>query len=94
MIVHYGYTDGSGEYYITIDTDKCTGCGKCIQACPQDALQFETVMVDLDDKTVASIKEDCRRKIKYICTACKPENAATPCMSACDTQAIKCTWKA
>jgi hypothetical protein len=24
MIANYGYKDGSGEYYISIDTDKCT----------------------------------------------------------------------
>ena len=41
MITHYGYTDGSGEYYIVIDSDKCNGCGKCVQKCPQKALELE-----------------------------------------------------
>ena len=24
-IANYGYTDGSGDYYIIVDTDKCDG---------------------------------------------------------------------
>ena len=37
MLSNYGYEDGSGNYYITIDTDKCSECGEkpCLQACPQ-----------------------------------------------------------
>ena len=42
MITHYGYSDGSGEYYITIDSDKCNGCGICVKQCPMSALQLET----------------------------------------------------
>ncbi len=30
---NYGYKDGSGEYFITIDTDLCNSCGKCAEAC-------------------------------------------------------------
>jgi Fe-S-cluster-containing hydrogenase component 2 len=90
MITHYGYTDGSGEYYIIIDTDKCNGCGKCISKCPESALQLETVLIDLDDKTVASVTEVHRKKIKYTCSSCKPENNNTPCVIACEGKAIKC----
>ena len=35
MIIHYGYSDGSGEYYVSIDAEKCNGCGKCVEKCPQ-----------------------------------------------------------
>lgn len=34
MIANYGYKDGSGDYFIAIDTDKCDGCGKYVEACP------------------------------------------------------------
>ena len=34
MLANWGYQDGSGAYFITIDTDKCDGCRKCLDACP------------------------------------------------------------
>ena len=94
MITHYGYSDGSGDYYITIDTDRCNGCGKCVKQCPQSALQLETMLIDLEDKKVASVNEDHRKKIRYTCAACKPEANRAPCVFACETKAINCTWKA
>jgi NAD-dependent dihydropyrimidine dehydrogenase PreA subunit len=93
MITYYGYTDGSGEFYISVDSDRCSGCGKCAEACPQKALILETQFIDLEDKTVAAVKEEHRKKIKYTCEPCKPETGQTPCMQACPSAAIKCTWK-
>jgi len=93
MITHFGYIDGSGEYYISIDSDKCTGCGKCIQVCPVKALMLDTVFVELEDKTVASVKEEHRKKIKYTCEPCKPETNCAPCVLSCEKKAISCTWK-
>ena len=93
MITHYGYIDGSGEYYVSIDSEKCNGCGKCIKACPQGALQLEAMFIDLEDKTVASVSEDHRKKIKYTCAACKPETNNAPCVQACVAKMIKCTYK-
>jgi ferredoxin len=93
LIVHYGYTDGSGEYYLTVDTDKCSGCGKCVKQCSQSALQLETAFFDLEDKTIASVKEEHRKKIKYTCSSCKPESKSVPCVLACDTKAINCNWR-
>ena len=53
MISHFGYADGSGEYYIVIDSDRCDGCGICVEKCPQGALEMVIELVDLEDKTVA-----------------------------------------
>jgi Fe-S-cluster-containing hydrogenase component 2 len=92
LITHYGYIDGSGEYYIVIDSDKCNGCGKCAEKCPQKAIKLETEFIDLEDKTVAAITEDHRKKIKYTCGSCKPETNDTPCVLACEAKAIKCIW--
>jgi Fe-S-cluster-containing hydrogenase component 2 len=92
MITHYGYIDGSGEYYIVIDSDKCNGCGKCAKACPQTALELITEFIDLEDKTVAAVKEEHRKKIRYTCGTCKPEQNQTPCVLACGSKAIKCIW--
>ena len=55
VITHYGYADGSGEYYIVIDGDKCDGCGKCVGECPEGALEIVTALVDLEDRTVAAV---------------------------------------
>ena len=41
MIANYGYKDGSGDYYISIDTDKCIDCSAgraCLTACPKEIL--------------------------------------------------------
>jgi len=92
MIIHYGYSDGSGEYYISIDAEKCNGCGKCIENCPQQALEMGSVMVDLEEKLVATVLEKHRREIKYTCSPCNPENRKAPCVFVCDKDAISCTW--
>jgi len=91
--MHYGYSDGSGEYYITIDTDKCNGCGKCVMQCPESALQIEAMFIDLEDKNSVSVTEAHRKKIKYTCASCTPERNTAPCVLACQPKAIKCTWK-
>jgi len=92
IITHYGYRDGSGEYYVIIDSDKCNACGKCIEECPQDALELETMFVDLEDNLVAAVTEGHRKKIKYTCSPCKPESGRAPCVLACEQEAITCTW--
>jgi len=92
MITHYGYTDGSGEYYIVVDSDLCSGCAKCVQSCPKKALELITEFIDLEDKTVAAVSDEHRKQIRYTCQACNPENNQTPCVSACPSKAIKCVW--
>jgi hypothetical protein len=57
------------------------------------ALQLESIFVDLEDKTVASVVEVHRKKIKYTCSCCKPETNKTPCVLACESKAINCAWK-
>lgn len=92
MITHYGYCDGSGEYYIVVDSDKCNGCGKCVSACPQKALQLQSEFIDLEDKIVATVTEEHRKKIKYTCSSCRPETNGTPCIWACELKALSSVW--
>jgi Fe-S-cluster-containing hydrogenase component 2 len=92
LITHYGYCDGSGEYYIIIDSDKCSGCAKCVTVCPQKTLELVTEFIDLEDKTVAAVSERERKKIKYTCSQCKPETGQTPCITSCNQAAIKIVW--
>ena len=66
MLANYGYKDGSGDYYITIDTDKCDGCGECVTACPAKVLETRTDESDpFRDLPVAAVTEEHRKKIKY-----------------------------
>lgn len=92
MITYYGYSDGSGEYYIIVDTEKCNGCNRCVKQCPQKALELTAIMVDLEDKLVAAVLEEHRKRIKYTCSPCKPELRETPCILACKQKAITCIW--
>ena len=57
MIANYGYEDGSGHYYIKIDTSKCAECSDkgCISTCPEKL--FATELDDFDDEVVL-IRED------------------------------------
>lgn len=93
MKANYGYLDGSGEYFITIDTDLCVECSHhaCLEACPKG--MFDMIMNDYDEE-VAEIKEDFRKKLKYECAQCKPvgERPPLPCVRACTPGAIVHSW--
>jgi Fe-S-cluster-containing hydrogenase component 2 len=85
--------DGSGEFYITIDTDLCIECADhaCVAACP--AGMFEIIVDDYDEE-VAAIKEEHRKKIKYDCGPCKPvtDRPPLPCVEACTPGAVSHSW--
>lgn len=96
MLAHYGYSDGSGDYFITIDTDKCDGCGDCVGACP--AGLFEVLDEDpndpMRDEPVAVIVAEKKKKVHYECNPCKPQGARPPlpCVEACKGGAILHSW--
>ena len=91
IITHYGYQDGSGQYYIGIDAEKCDGCNRCVEDCLQGTLELVTVMVDLEDKVVAGVTDEHRKKLRYTCAPCKRGEEA-PCVLACEKAAITHTW--
>ncbi|MEW5760304.1 MAG: 4Fe-4S binding protein [Candidatus Thermoplasmatota archaeon] len=94
MLANYGYKDGSGEYFITIDTDKCDGCGDCVKACKNGVLETTEDKNDpFREIPVAAVSEMHRKKIKYSCAPCKPKGYKTlPCILACKKNAIKHSW--
>jgi ferredoxin len=93
MKANYGYLDGSGQFFITIDTDHCIECPHhgCIEACPKG--MFQMIVDDYDDE-VAEIKEEFRKKLKYECAECKPvaDRPPLPCREACTPGAIEHSW--
>lgn len=94
MRAHYGYKDGSGDYFITIDTDKCNGCGKCVEACPYKVLEMISNEYDLEGGDMAAVRDEHRKKIKYSCAPCKPMTGERnmPCVLACEPKAITHSW--
>ena len=92
MIIHYGYEDGSGKYYVSIDAETCDACALCVEKCPQKVLKIDSVMLDLEDKQVAVVDEAQRKKIHYACATCH-QGEETPCFRACERGAIVATWE-
>lgn len=96
MLAHFGYMDGSGNFYISIDSDKCNGCGDCVPACPSAV--FEIREEDPNDPfreiPVATVRESERKKIKYACGPCKPvsNRFPLPCVGICKAGAIAHSW--
>jgi ferredoxin len=90
---NYGYKDGSGEYFITIDTDLCNSCGNCVEVCPENVLEMAEDELDpLGDEIIATVSEEHRKKIKYSCAPCKGEGKELPCVKACEPGAISHSW--
>jgi predicted CoA-substrate-specific enzyme activase len=91
MKISYGYSDGTGEYYITLDTSRCDGCGKCVGACP--AGNIEAARND-QGQPKARVKDTVRKKIHITCPGYKACSASNPvnCHSSCPNDAISHTW--
>jgi Fe-S-cluster-containing hydrogenase component 2 len=96
MLANYGYKDASGDYFITIDNDKCDGCGDCMSACLVDVLEVmdEDPNYPIREEPVAIVAADKKKKLKYECGPCKPhsDRPPLPCVAACKAEAISHSW--
>ncbi|OGO05822.1 MAG: hypothetical protein A2Y60_06075 [Chloroflexi bacterium RBG_13_54_9] len=91
MQAFYGYDDASGAYFITIDTEKCDGCGLCVTACRENVLE---VAEDDYGKAVAKVKDDVVSRVGYVCPGFEQgcSKRETSCHSVCHRKAISHTW--
>jgi len=91
MTVHYGYTDGTGDYFVAIDSSRCDGCGDCVQACPAGLL-----VLGREDghRPRAEVREGARKGLALLCPgfqSCSSKNEVN-CHSVCSRDAISHTW--
>lgn len=89
--VNYGYSDGTGDYFITIDGSRCDGCGECVPACPSGI--FELVGYDTGQPK-AKVTEGARKKLAFLCPgfhSCSRDHEVN-CHSVCLRDAISHTW--
>lgn len=98
MIANYGFKDGSGDWFIVIDTEKCNGCGKCVDVCPAHVFEIGPDEFDISRETaVVSVKHEERKKVRYSCAPCRPGYGVglAPCVAACESRAISHSegWK-
>ncbi len=98
MQAFYGFKDGSGDWFLILDSDKCNGCGKCVTACPSCILEVgEDENDPFRDEPVARVKSSERNKLRYDCAPCHPGygEKSPPCINACAPEAISHaeTWK-
>lgn len=90
MKVQYGYSDGTGEYFITIDYNLCNGCGECIKQCPAGIFIPEKDGASLR----AVVKEESRKRLAALCPgagAC-PLGKTKSCQYLCPVKAVSHSW--
>ena len=91
MRAFYGYTDGAGDWYVIVDSDRCDGCARCVEACPERLFEVRENELDpMSDEPVAAVKDEHRKKIRYSCAPCRPGcgDKPAPCVAACEPGAI------
>jgi ferredoxin len=89
MMVHYGYSDGTGEYFIAIDASLCDGCGECVLSCPSAIFSLEK-LDSAEPKAV--VKEEARKKIALLCPGLDYCTHKVNCHSVCQKNAISHSW--
>ena len=91
MIANYGYSDGSGDFFIVVYGDNCDGCGKCVEVCPERVLN---IITDDYDQEVVEVKSEAVKKISYMCSACRSTcgQGVYPCDVVCPREAIVHSW--
>ncbi|HEX77060.1 MAG TPA: 4Fe-4S binding protein [Dehalococcoidia bacterium] len=90
-IANYGYSDATGDYYLTVYGGRCTGCGECVEVCPHEILE---IYEDDWGQVLVRVKGEQTRHIGYICRACKARShpQPPPCVQTCQAEALAHSW--
>jgi uncharacterized protein (DUF362 family)/NAD-dependent dihydropyrimidine dehydrogenase PreA subunit len=75
-----GFFSRNGFAVLSVDSSKCTGCGKCIRECPADAMRLEQDKAAIDKARCVNC---------YHCIYACPENV----VSADQALVIRFIWK-
>jgi len=89
--VHYGYSDGTGEYFIAIDYNKCDDCSECIKGCPAGIFSQGSGTAG---QPAIIIKQETARRLSSLCrgkSSCNSEKG-TSCQDFCPQKAINLSW--
>ncbi len=89
--VHYGYNDATGDYFITVDSGKCDGCGECVSACPAEIFE---VIRNNGGEPEAGVKESVRKRLSILCpgaSVCNGKDQAN-CVQICPNNALELSW--
>ncbi len=91
MKAQYGYSDGTGDYFITINIEACDGCGKCVEACP---LGIFVLSRDGASPPKARVKDEVRKKLGFLCPGFQSclKVREVNCHSVCEKNAISHSW--
>ncbi|MFH1646457.1 MAG: 4Fe-4S binding protein [Chloroflexota bacterium] len=76
---------------MTIDMEKCDGCGECVSACP--ASIFEMIQED-SRQPKARVVETARKRLSLLCpgyTSCRSNHNGN-CRTVCRGDAISLSW--
>ncbi len=90
MKVQYGYSDGTGDYFITIDTAGCDGCGECVRICPENVFEIYSAQ---GAQPKAGVREKVRKKLGHVCPGFQIcSRGEVNCHAACPHNAISHSW--
>ena len=89
--VNYGYSDGTGEYFITVDNRRCDGCGECVLVCPGGV--FSVARNDSDEPK-AVVREALRQELAFACPGLEACRRSLPrhCHAVCPQDALGHSW--
>jgi len=85
--VQYGYSDGTGDYYISIDLQKCNGCSACVNSCPASIFELEHRN---GSQPSARVKDSVRKKLAIVCPGF--HSCPVNCVNICQNKAILLSW--